>query len=91
MARIRGGHTDPSVSCESRPRAFSPQDSSQAPHAPTVPSFEGGVPSIPPQRRYKTRRPPISLPLESSDCRPLAKRTRTSGLGETSRQAQPDT
>ncbi|KAL6334697.1 hypothetical protein AAG906_021254 [Vitis piasezkii] len=56
MARIRGGHTNPSVSREARPRASSPQDSSQAPQAPTVPSSKGGVPSSPPQRRYSTRR-----------------------------------
>ncbi|RVW70088.1 Retrovirus-related Pol polyprotein from transposon 17.6 [Vitis vinifera] len=31
MARIRGGHTNPSVSCEAKPRASFPQDSSQAP------------------------------------------------------------
>ena len=43
MARIRGGHTDPSVAREARPIASAPQDSSQAPQAPTVPSFEGGV------------------------------------------------
>ena len=47
MARIRGAHTDPSLSREPRPRASSPQDSSQAPEALTVPSFEDGVPSNP--------------------------------------------
>ncbi|RVW12355.1 hypothetical protein CK203_104919 [Vitis vinifera] len=31
MARIRGGHTNPSVSSEQRPRASPPTDSSQAP------------------------------------------------------------
>ena len=34
MMRIRGGHTDPSVSREARPRASSPQDSSKAPQVP---------------------------------------------------------
>ena len=44
MARIRGGHTDSSLSRNPRPRAFSPQDStSQAPKASTIPSSEGGV------------------------------------------------
>ena len=50
MVLIRGGHTDPSVSCETRPSASTPQDSSQASQASTVPSYEGGVPSSPPQR-----------------------------------------
>ena len=43
MVRIRGGHTDPSVAREARSITSAPQDSSQAPQAPTVPSFEGGV------------------------------------------------
>ena len=87
MARIRGGHTDPSVSREAKLRASSPQDSSQA---TTVSSFEGGVPSNPPQRWYATRRPPTSPPPEPSVCRIPPKRTKTSGPGETSRHAQPD-
>ncbi|RVW69104.1 hypothetical protein CK203_060682 [Vitis vinifera] len=41
MARIRGGYTDPSLSCKLRPRASSPQDSIfQALEALTVPSSE---------------------------------------------------
>ena len=44
MARIRGGHTDPSASREAKPRASSPWDSFQAPQALTVPSSEGGCP-----------------------------------------------
>ncbi|RVW59602.1 hypothetical protein CK203_100689 [Vitis vinifera] len=91
MARIRGGHTDPSLSREPRPRASSPRDStSQAPEAPTVPSSEGEVPCNPSQRRYKTRRPPTSLPLEPSIHCTLAKRIRTSGPRESSRHSQPD-
>nr|CAN82977.1 hypothetical protein VITISV_026122 [Vitis vinifera] len=66
MTRIRGGHTDPSVSREARLRASAPQDSFQAPQAPTVPSFEGVVLSSPPQHRYSTRRPPTSPPPEPS-------------------------
>nr|CAN79126.1 hypothetical protein VITISV_032911 [Vitis vinifera] len=41
MARIKGGHTDSSLSRNQRPRASFPQDStSQAPEAPTIPSSE---------------------------------------------------
>ncbi|RVW19404.1 hypothetical protein CK203_117083 [Vitis vinifera] len=43
-----------------RPRASFPQDLSQAPQALTFPSFEGEVPSSPPDHRYATRRPPTS-------------------------------
>ena len=89
MARIRGGHTDPSVSCEARPSASAPQDSSQVPQAPNVLSFEGGVPSSPPQRRYSSRRPPTSLLPEPSVHHIPPKRARTSGPGETSRHSQP--
>ncbi|KAL6310793.1 hypothetical protein AAG906_017304 [Vitis piasezkii] len=46
MTRIRGGHTDPSVSRETKPRASSPQDSSQAPEAPIIPSSKGGAPVV---------------------------------------------
>ena len=92
MARIRGGHTDPSSSHEPRPRASSPQDStSQAPEASTVPSSEGGVPSNPPQRRYETWRPSTSPPPEPLVRHTPTKRARTSGPGESSRHAQPDT
>ena len=96
MARIRGGHTDSSLSREPRPKACSPQDStSQAPEAPTIPSFEGGVPSNPPQHRYETRRPlttpgTTSSRPETSIRRTPAKRVRTSGLGKSSRSSQPD-
>ncbi|RVW26884.1 hypothetical protein CK203_116462 [Vitis vinifera] len=78
------------VSHEARPSASAPQDSSQASQASTVPSSEGGVPSSPPQRRYSTWRPPTSPPLEPSICCIPPKRARTSGPGETSRHAQPD-
>ena len=89
MVHIRGGHTDPSLSRESRPRASPPQDStSQAPEALTVPYSKGGVPSSPPQRRYATRRPPTSPPPKSSTRRTKAKRARTLGLGESSRHSQ---
>ena len=88
MARIRGGHTDPSVSCEARSSASAPQDSSQAPQSPTVLSSEGGVPSSPPQRRYSSRRPPTSLLPEPSVHHIPPKRARTSGPGETSRHSQ---
>nr|CAN83604.1 hypothetical protein VITISV_018020 [Vitis vinifera] len=65
MARIKGGHIDPSLSREPRPRASPPWDStSQAPEAPTVPSSEGGVPFNPSQHRYAIRRPPTSPPPE---------------------------
>ena len=90
MACIRGNHSDHSVSHEARPSASAPQDSSQASQASTVPSSEGGVPSSPPQRRYSTWRPPTSPPLEPSICCIPPKRARTSGPGETSRHAQPD-
>ncbi|RVW64912.1 hypothetical protein CK203_041898 [Vitis vinifera] len=96
MARIRGGHTDSSLSREPRPRACSPQDStSQALEAPTIPSFEGGVPSNPPQHRYETWRPPTtpgttsSRPETSIRCTPT-KRARTLGPGKSSRSSQPD-
>ncbi|RVW18416.1 hypothetical protein CK203_108482 [Vitis vinifera] len=90
MARIRGGHTDSSVSREQRPRASPPQDLSQAPEAPTIPSSKGGVPSSPPWRKYATRRSPTSPPPEPSVCRIPPKRARTSGPGESSRHAQFD-
>ncbi|RVW57929.1 hypothetical protein CK203_112443 [Vitis vinifera] len=90
MAPIRGGHTDSPASREARPSAFAPQDSSQAPQAPTVPSSEGGVPSNPPQCRYLTRRPPTSPSPEPSIHRIPLKRARTSGPKETSRHAQPN-
>ncbi|RVW92544.1 hypothetical protein CK203_039435 [Vitis vinifera] len=90
MTCIRGSHIDPSASCEAQPSASAPQDSSQASQDPTIPSSEGGVPSSPPQRRYSTRRPPNSSPLEPSvHCIP-PKRVKTSGPEETSRHAQPD-
>ena len=91
MTRIRGGHTDSSLSCNPRPRASSPQDSTtQALEASTIPSSEGGVPSNPSQRRYETRIPlttpevTSSRPESSVRCTP-AKKARTSGLGESSR------
>ena len=90
MACIRGDHFDPSVSCEARPSASAPQDSSQDSQASTVPSSEGGVPSSPPQRRYSTWRPPTSPPPEPLVCRIPPKRARTSGPVETSRHAQLD-
>nr|CAN79947.1 hypothetical protein VITISV_029084 [Vitis vinifera] len=67
MTRIRGGHTDSSLSCNPRPRASSPQDSTtQALEASTIPSSEGGVPSNPSQRRYETR-----IPLTTPELRRL--------------------
>ena len=84
MARIRGGHTDPSIIREARPRASSPQDSSQA---LTILSSKGEVPSSPPQCQYSTQRPPTSPPPEPSVRRILPKRARTLGPGETSRHA----
>ena len=91
MARIKGGHIDPSLSREPRPRASPPWDStSQAPEAPTVPSSEGGVPFNPSQHRYAIRRPPTSPPPESSARRTPAKRAKTLSPGESSRHSQPD-
>ena len=91
MARIRGGHTDPSLSREPRPRASPPRDStSQAPEAPTIPGSEGGVPSNPLQCCYKMRRPPTSPPPKPSIRRTPAKRARTSGPRELSRHSQPN-
>ena len=90
MACIRGGYTNLSVSREQRPRASPPQDLSQAPEAPTIPSSKGGVPSSPPWRKYATRRSPTSPPPEPSvRCIP-PKKARTSGPGESSKHAQPD-
>ena len=48
------------------------------------------MPSSPPQRRYSTRRPPNSSPLEPSVHDIPPKRARSSGLEETSKHAQPD-
>ena len=90
MTCIRGGHTNPLASREARPRAPSPQDSSQAPQVPIIPSSEGGVPSSPPQRRYLTRRPPTSPPPKPSVHPIPPKRAKTSGPGEMSRHSQPD-
>ena len=86
MVRTRGSHTDPSASHEAWPSASAPQDPSQASQALTMPSSEGRVPSCPPQHRYSTRRPPISLPLKPSVCRVPPKRARTSGPREASSQ-----
>ena len=90
MARIKGGHTDPSGSRDQRPRASPPLDSSQAPAPQTIPSSEGGVPSSPPQRRYTTHRPPMSPLLEPLVRRAPPKRSRTSGPGESSRHPRPE-
>ena len=90
MVLIRGCHTNPSASCETRPSASIPQDSSQASQAPTVPSSKGGVPYSPPQRRYSTQRSPTSSPPKPSVHRIPPKTVRTSGPEETSRHAQPD-
>ncbi|KAL6325079.1 hypothetical protein AAG906_022646 [Vitis piasezkii] len=90
MACVRGGHTNPSASCEARPSASAPQDSSQASQALTVPSFEGVVPSSPPRCRYSTRRPPTSPPPEPSVHHNPPKKAKTSGLRETSSQAPAD-
>ena len=89
MARIKGGHTDPSASREARPSASAPQDSSQASQALTIPSFEGRVPSSPPQHRYLTQRPPNSPPPNPSVHFIPPKRARTSGPRETFRHSQP--
>ena len=91
MVWIRGGHTDSSLSRNSRPRASSPQDlTSQAPETPTIPSFESGVPLNPPQCRYETRRPSTTPGTTSSRLKSLvhytpAKRARISGPKESSR------
>ena len=85
MMHIRGGHTDPLVSREARPRASSPQDSFKAPQ---VPSSEGGVPSSPPQRRYMRWRPLTSPPPKPSVHHIPPKRAKTLGPRETSRHAQ---
>ena len=90
MEGIRGGHTDPSVSLEQRPRASSPLDSSQVPVPQIIPSSEGGVPSSPPQQRYATWRPPRSPPPEPSVCKVPPKRARTLGPGESFRHPKPE-
>nr|CAN65066.1 hypothetical protein VITISV_008585 [Vitis vinifera] len=91
MARIREGHTDPSLSREPRPKASSPQDSTfQAPEASNVPFSKGGVPSNPPQCRYATRRPPTSPPPKPSIRRIPPKRAKTLGPKESFRHSQPD-
>ena len=91
MARIREGHTDPSLSREPRPKASSPQDSTfQAPEASNVPFSKGGVPSNPPQCRYATRRPSTSPPPKPSIRRIPPKRAKTLGPKESFRHSQPD-
>nr|CAN70865.1 hypothetical protein VITISV_027147 [Vitis vinifera] len=93
MARTRGAHTDSSPTRNPRPRvSFSRDLTSQAPKAPTIPLFEGGVPSNSPQRIYEMRRPLTTTTshLKSSVRRTPAKKVRTSGLGESSRPSQPD-
>ncbi|RVW18560.1 hypothetical protein CK203_101326 [Vitis vinifera] len=76
MEHIRGGHTDPSISREARLRASSPQDSSQVPHAPTAPSFEGEAPADSQRPSYIApeaiiKRPMVTAPpIEgNSNCR----------------------
>ena len=67
---------------------------SEAPQAPTIPPFEGEVPSKPPQRKYETRKPPTTpgastLRPKRLVCRSPAKKAKVSGLGESSAPPQP--
>ena len=67
---------------------------SEALQASVIPPSEGRVPPSPPQRRYETRRPPTtprasnSRPKKSIR-RPLGKKARVSGPGESSAPPQP--
>ncbi|RVW89151.1 hypothetical protein CK203_040295 [Vitis vinifera] len=87
MARIRGGHIDPSVSREARPSAFLLKIHLR--HRPFH-LLRVGYPLTLLSARYSTRRPPTSPPPEPSVHRIPPKRARTLGLGETSKHAQPD-
>ncbi|RVW22336.1 hypothetical protein CK203_108733 [Vitis vinifera] len=95
MAKMRGAQTPSPSSRNTRPRASPARDSMfEAPEASTIPPSEGGVPPSPPQCRYETRRPPTTpgasnLRPKKSICRPLAKKARVSGPGESSAPPQP--
>nr|CAN76509.1 hypothetical protein VITISV_016887 [Vitis vinifera] len=81
MVLIRGCHTNPSASCETRPSASIPQDSSQASQAPTVPSSEGGpsVHRIPP-KTVRTSGPEETSRHAQPDSQGLADTQHLSGI-----------
>ena len=66
----------------------------EPPQPPAMPPSEDGAPSSPLQRRYQTKKPPItprassSCPKKSISC-PLAKKARVSGPVEPSEPPQP--
>ena len=95
MAKTRGAHAASLSTRNPRPRASPARDStSEAPQAPAIPPSEGGVPSNPPQRRYKMRKPP-STPRASTSCpkrsvrRPSTKKAKVLGLRESFAPPQP--
>ena len=78
-----------------RPRALPARDSMfEAPQASAIPPSEGGVSSSPSQHRYEMKRPHTTPGASNSRpkksiCRPLTKRARVSGPGESSAPSQP--
>ena len=95
MAKTRGAQTASPSARNPRPKASPARDFIvEAPQASAIPPFEGEVPSNPPQRRYKTRRPPTTLGASTSRpkksvCRPPVKKARISGPRESSAPPQP--
>eukprot|EP00261_Vitis_vinifera_P026845 XP_010660445.1 PREDICTED: extensin-like [Vitis vinifera] len=96
MAKTRGGLSASPSSPTPRPQQATMGGAASPPvQASTISPSERGTPS---QRRYPTRRPPTE-PVPPADqpqrpaSRPLAKRTKFSGLGEPSHapQAEPPT
>nr|CAN68700.1 hypothetical protein VITISV_026013 [Vitis vinifera] len=90
MAKTRGAHVASPSTRNPRTRASLAQDSTyEAPQAPVIPPFEGGVPSNPPQHRHETRRPPTTLGASTSRpkrsvCHPPTKKAKFLGPRESS-------
>ncbi|RVW83474.1 hypothetical protein CK203_051736 [Vitis vinifera] len=95
MAKTRGARAVSPSTRNPRLRASPARDStSEAPQAPAIPLFEGGVPSNPLQCRYEMRRPPITLGASTSHPkrsvrRPPAKKAKVSSPRESSAPPQP--
>ena len=95
MAKTRGACVASPSTCNPRPRASPARDStSEAPQASTIPPFEGGVHSNPPQHRYEMRRPPTTPGASTSRPkklvhRPPTKKAKVLGPEESSTPPQP--
>nr|CAN68634.1 hypothetical protein VITISV_019308 [Vitis vinifera] len=95
MDKTRGGKAPSPLAHNSRPRVSPMRDSMTKPlQPPAMPHSEDGAPPSPLQRRYQTRRPPItprassSRPKKSISC-PLTKKARVSSPVEPSEPPRP--